>query len=187
DRKAFADETKAQGEALSKMIYEYDSYTRAEVEDKIRSKGYSEDRVKELTNSIWSQGLSADQRAESSYSVGTANGIIDALSQAEFARARQLGITTQWGTNKIDELLRNIGTSTASIPASVSSPNIASNSINPPQIQSPQMPKDMGSSSPTVNYQFNLAGKQFNLNGPASEQSNINALLSELEQLSRAR
>lgn len=187
DRKAFAAETKARGEALSKMIYEYDSYTRADVEDKIRSLGYSEDKVKELTNSIWSQGLSADQRASSSYSVGTANGIIDTLSEAEFARARKLGKTTQWGTNKIDELLRNIGKSTASTSTSVSSPNIASNSISPPQIQSPQIPKDMGSSSPTVNYQFTLGGKQFSLNGPASEQSNINALLSELEQLSRAR
>lgn len=187
DKKAFAAETKARGEALSKMIYEYDSYTRADVEDKIRSLGYSEDKVKQLTNSIWSQGLSADSRAASNNSVKGVNGVIDAMSQAEFTKARKEGKTTQWGTNKINELLKNIGTSTASTSTSVSSPNIASNSISPPQIQSPQIPKDMGSSSPTVNYQFNLAGKQFNLNGPASEQSNINALLSELEQLSRAR
>jgi hypothetical protein len=69
DRKAFAAETKARGEALSKMVYEYDSYTRADVEDKIRSLGYSEDKVKELANSIWSQGLSADSRAASNNSV----------------------------------------------------------------------------------------------------------------------
>lgn len=187
DRKAFAAETKARGEALSKMIYEYDSYTRAEVEDKIRSLGYSEDKVKELANSIWSQGLSADSRAASNNSVKGVNGVIDAMSQAEFTKARKEGKTTQWGTNKINELLKNIGTSTASTSTSVSSPNIASNSISPPQIQSPQIPKDMGSSSPTVNYQFTLGGKQFSLNGPASEQSNINALLGELEQLSRAR
>lgn len=187
DRKAFAAETKARGEALSKAVYEYDSYTRAQLEDKIRSMGYSEDKVKELANSIWSQGMSADSRAASNNSVQGVNGVVDAMSKAEFDKARKEGKTTQWGTNKINELLNNIGTSTASTSTSVSSPNIASNSISPPQIQSPQMPTDLGSSSPTVNYQFNLAGKQFNLNGPASEQSNINALLSELEQLSRAR
>lgn len=131
--------------------------------------------------------MSADSRAASNNSVQGVNGVIDAMSQAEFTKARKEGKTTQWGTNKINELLKNIGTSTASTSTSVSSPNIASNSISPPQIQSPQIPKDMGSSSPTVNYQFTLGGKQFNLNGPASEQSNINALLSELEQLSRAR
>ncbi|MCE1272205.1 MAG: tape measure protein, partial [Acinetobacter sp.] len=122
DRKAFAAETKARGEALSKMIYEYDSYTRAEVEDKIRSLGYSEDKVKELANSIWSQGLSADSRAASNNSVQGVNGVIDAMSEAEFTKARKEGKTTQWGTNKINELLKNIGTSTASTSTSVSSP-----------------------------------------------------------------
>ena len=144
DRKAFEAETKARGEALSKMIYEYDSYTRAEVEDKIRSMGYSEDKVKELTNSIWSQGLSADRRAASNNSVKGVNGVIDAMSEAEFTKARKEGKTTQWGTNEINELLKNLETSTASTSTSVSSPNITSNSISPPQIQSPQIPKDMG-------------------------------------------
>ncbi len=70
--------------------------------------GYSEDQAKKLAGSIWSQGLNADRDAKfAAYGKG-GNIAMNKLIEQEFNNAAAKGLTTQHGTNKINELLRNL-------------------------------------------------------------------------------
>lgn len=101
-------EMKRQGEGLSAAISGYESYSKNDVIAQIKSMGYSDSEAKKLAGSIWSQGLSADRDAKfAAYGKG-GNLAINKLIEQEFNNAAAKGLTTQHGTNKINELLRSI-------------------------------------------------------------------------------
>src|SRR5690606_20965342 len=137
----FNKEMKRQGDALSKGIYGYNSYTRDEVLSELKSKGYSDKDAKKLAGNIWSQAMEADRDAKAQGLGKDGNPAMKALINAEFDRAAANGLTTQHGTNKINELLRSINVAST-----------GSNSLNDyaPSIPSVPSVRDIDSSPKTT-------------------------------------
>src|SRR5690606_6698979 len=105
----------------------YDSYTKDDVLSQLKSKGYSDKEAQKLAGTIWSKALEADRDAKSQGLGKDGNPAMKALINAEFDRAAANGLTTQHGTNKINELLRSINVaSTGSSNLSDYAPSIPS-------------------------------------------------------------
>lgn len=168
----FNKEMKRQGEALSKGIYEYDSYTKSDVISQLKSKGYDDKEAEKLASTIWSKAMAADRDAKAEGLGKESSVAMKALINAEFDRAAAKGITTQHGTNKINELLRSIN---------VASTGSSSLSDYAPSI--PSSPSVSNSSQPSkeVTYNFDFNGKQMKFTGPAGQESLMNELVNQLK------
>lgn len=168
----FNKEMKRQGEALSKGIYEYDSYTKSDVISQLKSKGYDDKEAEKLASTIWSKAMAADRDAKAEGLGKESSVAMKALINAEFDRAAANGITTQHGTNKINELLRSIN---------VASTGSGSLGDYAPSI--PSSPSVSNSSQPSkeVTYNFDFNGKQMKFTGPAGQESLMNELVNQLK------
>lgn len=168
----FNKEMKRQGETLSKGIYEYDSYTKSDVISQLKSKGYDDKEAEKLASTIWSKAMAADRDAKAEGLGKESSVAMKALINAEFDRAAANGITTQHGTNKINELLRSINVaSTGSSSLSGYAPSI------------PSSPSVSNSSQPSkeVTYNFDFNGKQMKFTGPAGQEFLMNELVNQLK------
>lgn len=179
--KQFDAEMKRQGEALSKGIYNYNSYSKADVLSQLKSKGYSDKEAQKLAGDIWAQGMAADRDAK--YSSLGRSGPLTALINAEYDNAAKKGLTTQHGTNKINELLRQmsgnslVSTGPSSKPVDVN--NLAPN-VNIP------VPSTADSSpSKIVQNNISINGKTISIPVAEENQGNFNDFLSELEMLKK--
>lgn len=170
-------EMKRQGGGLSAAISGYESYSKNDVIAQIKSMGYSDSEAKKLAGSIWSQGLSADRDAKfSAYGKG-GNLAMNKLIEQEFNNAAAKGLTTQHGTNKINELLRNLDVrSTGSVPK-----------VNDyaPSISYPSFSDSSSSSQKTATYELIANGQSVMLQGSANDQSTLEQILGQLGQLKR--
>ncbi|WP_286422354.1 tape measure protein [Acinetobacter indicus] len=170
-------EMKRQGEGLSAAISGYESYSKNDVIAQIKSMGYSDSEAKKLAGSIWSQGLSADRDAKfAAYGKG-GNLAVNKLIEQEFNNAAAKGLTTQHGTNKINELLRNLDVrSTGSVPK-----------VNDyaPSISYPSFSDSSSSSPKTATYELIANGQSVMLQGSANDQSTLEQILGQLGQLKR--
>src|SRR5690606_9980460 len=168
----FNKEMKRQGDALSKGIYGYDSYTKDDVLSQLKSKGYSDKEAQKLAGTIWSKALEADRDAKSQGLGKDGNPAMKALINAEFDRAAANGLTTQHGTNKINELLRSINMSST-----------GSSGLNDYAPSIPSVPSVRDTSQPTkeVTYNFDFNGKQMQFSGPAGQESLMNELVNQLK------
>src|SRR5690606_14751087 len=145
------------------------SYTRDEVLSELKSKGYSDKEAQKLAGDIWSKALAADRDAKAQGLGKDGNPAMKALINAEFDRAATNGLTTQHGTNKINELLRNI--------------NLASTGVNDYAPSIPSVPSVRDTSQPAkeVTYNFDFNGKQMQFSGPAGQESLMNELVNQLK------
>jgi len=160
----FDAEMKRQGESLSKGIYNYNSYSKADVLAQLKSKGYSDKEAEKLAGSIWSKGLEADRDAKASNMAKGGNAGLNYLIQQEFDNAAAKGQTTQNGTNKINDLLRQLaGSSTSAV-------------IKTPSVSVPDAGK-------TVQNNITINGKTISVPVAEANQSSFNDFLSELETL----
>ena len=168
----FNKEMKRQGEALSKGIYDYDSYTKSDVISQLKSKGYDDKEAEKLAGTIWSKAMAADRDAKAEGLGKESSVAMKALINAEFDRAAANGITTQHGTNKINELLRSINVAST-----------GSNSFNDyaPSIPSAPSVRDTGQPAKEVTYNFDFNGKQMQFTGPAGQESLMNELVNQLK------
>ncbi len=173
----FNKEMKRQGEALSKGIYEYDSYTKSDVISQLKSKGYDDKEAEKLASTIWSKAMAADRDAKAEGLGKESSVAMKALINAEFDRAAANGITTQHGTNKINELLRSINvasTGSGSLgdyaPSIPSVPNTA-NSIN---------------SGPTTIIRFESNGQQVEAQVDANQVDPLVAMLEKLKVIKKS-
>lgn len=172
-------EMKRQSKGLSAAISGYQSMSKNDVISRIKSMGYSEDQAKKLAGSIWSQGLNADRDAQfAGYGKG-GNLAISKLIEQEFNNARAKGLTTQHGTNKINELLRNLDVrSTGSTPK-----------VNDyvPNISEPKI-RDLQNDAPTKNVRFEFVsgGKRFEMQGSQQDGETMESILREFEMLKKA-
>ena len=163
----FNKEMKRQGEALSKGIYDYSSYSKSDVLSELKSKGYDDKDAQKLAGEIWSKAMAADRSAKEQGLGKESSVAMKALINAEFDRAAANGITTQHGTNKINDLLRNI--------------NVASTgSYAPPTPSSPSTSNLQGGGK-TVNYQIQFDGKTLDFSGTAEQESLMNQLVNQLK------
>ncbi|TCB67390.1 phage tail tape measure protein [Acinetobacter sp. ANC 4216] len=162
--KQFDAEMKRQGEALSKGIYNYSSYSKADVLSQLKSKGYSDKEAEKLAGSIWSKAMEADRAAKERGLGGDGSLAMKALINAEFDRAAAKGLTTQNGTNKINELLSQITLSSLA-------PSISTPTTNIPSTDA----------SKNVNYNINFGGQTLSLSGSVEQESVMNQLINQLK------
>lgn len=172
----FNKEMKRQGEALSKGIYEYDSYTKSDVISQLKSKGYDDKEAEKLASTIWSKAMAADRDAKAEGLGKESSVAMKALINAEFDRAAAKGITTQHGTNKINELLRSIN---------VASTGSGSLGDYAPSIPSAPLVRDTQGDSKTVRYEFKSGGKTVPLYGSPEAGDAMEAILQEFEMLKK--
>lgn len=163
----FNAEMNRQGKALGSSIYGYSSYSRGDVVSQIRSLGYDEDEAKNLASSIWSKGLEADRDAKSEGMGKGGNPALNLLIEQEFNSAAAKGLTTQHGTNKINDLLRQLAG--GSMVARTSAPTVST----------PSAPR-------TVQNNISINGKTISIPVTEDRQGDFDDFLSELEKLKKA-
>ncbi|WP_180052058.1 tape measure protein [Acinetobacter sp. YH12099] len=172
-------EMKRQSKGLSAAISGYQSMSKNDVISQIKSMGYSEDQAKKLAGSIWSQAMATDRDAKfAAYGKG-GNLAMNKLIEQEFNNAAAKGLTTQHGTNKINELLRNLDVrSTGSTPK-----------VNDyvPNISEPKI-RDLQNDAPTKNVRFEFVsgGKRFEMQGSQEDGDTMESILREFEMLKKA-
>ena len=178
----FKAEMKRQGEALKKGIYEYNSYSKTDVISQLKSKGYDDKEAERLAGSIWSKGLEADRSARND-TVASGNPAMDALIKQEFDSASSKGLTTQWGTNKINELLRQVSGNTLTSSGPSSKP-VDVNSLAP-QMNKPIVSNTTTPASKSVAYNINIGGQAVTLYGDESDQDPLDKMMRQLETLKK--
>lgn len=171
-------EMKRQGEGLSAAISGYESYSKNDVIAQIKSMGYSDSEAKKLAGSIWSQGLSADRDAKfAAYGKG-GNLAVNKLIEQEFNNAAAKGLTTQYGTNKINELLRNLD-----VRSTGSTPKVNDYVPNIPQ---PNFRDVETSPTKNVRFEFVSGDKRFEMQGSQEDGDTMESILREFEMLKKA-
>lgn len=172
-------EMKRQGEGLSAAISGYESYSKNDVIAQIKSMGYSDSEAEKLAGSIWSQAMATDRDAKfAAYGKG-GNIAMNKLIEQEFNNAAAKGLTTQHGTNKINELLRNLDVrSTGSVPKV----NDYAPSISEPKVRDLQN----DTSTKNVRFEFVSGGKRFEMQGSQQDGETMESILREFEMLKKA-
>lgn len=180
--KEFRDEMKAQGEALSSM-YDYQSYSKADVLSQLKSKGYSDKEAQKLAGDIWAQGMAADRDAK--YSSLGRSGPLTALINAEFDKAASKGLTTQNGTNKINELLRQMS-SNSLVSTGPSTKSVDVNSLAPNVNLSAPSAVNNINSGPTAIIRFESNGQQVEAQVDANQVDPLVAMLEKLKVIKKS-
>ena len=98
---------KQQSKSLGSLD-DYDSYNKNDVISMLKSQGYDDKDAKKLAGNIWSQAMEADRDAKMASYGNSGVGGMDTLMRQMYDDAAKKGITTQHGTNKINELMRSI-------------------------------------------------------------------------------
>lgn len=166
---------KQQSKALSSLD-DYDSYNKDDVLSQLKSKGYSDKDAKKLAGDIWSKAMEADRDAKMASYGNSGIGGMDTMIRQAFDNAAAKGITTQHGTNKINELMRSI--------------NVASTGSNlndyAPSIPSVPSTKDYGKGGDSVNYNIQFGGQTLSLTGDASQKDVMTNLVNQLKGIAKS-
>lgn len=166
---------KQQSKALSSLD-DYDSYNKDDVLSQLKSKGYSDKDAKKLAGDIWSKAMEADRDAKMASYGNSGIGGMDTMIRQAFDNAAAKGITTQHGTNKINELMRSI--------------NVASTGSNlndyAPSIPSAPSTKDYGKGGDSVNYNIQFGGQTLSLTGDASQKDVMTSLVNQLKGIAKS-
>lgn len=178
--------TKAKGEFDKAMkqqskslgsLDNYDSYNKNDVISMLKSQGYDDAQAKKLAGNIWSQAMEADRDAKMASYGNSSFGGLDTVINQMFDQAAAKGITTQHGTNKINELLRSINVAST-----------GSNSLNDyaPSIPSVPSTKDYGKGGDSVNYNIQFGGQTLSLTGDASQKDVMTSLVNQLKGIAKS-
>lgn len=181
--KNFDAEMKRQGESLSKGIYNYSSYSKEDVLSQLKSKGYNDDEANKLAGTIWSKAMAADRDAKAEGLGKGGNPAMKALINQEFDAAAAKGLTTQWGTNKINDLLRQM-TASNLVSTGPSTKPVDVNSLAP-NVNAPVPNTTASPTTRTVQNNISINGKTISIPVAEENQSNFNDFLSELEMLKK--
>ena len=181
----FDAEMKRQGQSLSKGIYNYNSYSKADVVSQLKSKGYDDKEAEKLAGTIWSKAMEADRDAKAEGMGKGGNPALNRLIEQEFNNAASKGLTTQHGTNKINDLLRQMSSNNLVSTGSTSkAPAVDVNSLAP-QVSTPVPSATATPTSRTVQNNISINGKTISIPVAEENQGNFNDFLSELEMLKR--
>ncbi|CAD9197235.1 tape measure protein [Acinetobacter bohemicus] len=181
----FDAEMKRQGQSLSKGIYNYNSYSKADVVSQLKSKGYDDKEAEKLAGTIWSKAMEADRDAKAEGMGKGGNPALNRLIEQEFNNAASKGLTTQHGTNKINDLLRQMSSNNLVSTGSTSkAPAVDVNSLAP-QVSTPVPSATATPTSRTVQNNISINGKTISIPVAEENQGNFNDFLSELEMLKK--
>lgn len=167
---------KQQSKALGSLD-NYDSYNKNDVISMLKSQGYDDAQAKKLAGNIWSQAMEADRDAKMASYGNSGVGGLDTLMRQMYDDAAAKGITTQHGTNKINELLRSINVAST-----------GSSSLNDyaPSIPSVPSTKDYGKGGDSVNYNIQFGGQTLSLTGDASQKDVMTNLVNQLKGIAKS-
>lgn len=155
----------------------YDSYNKNDVISMLKSQGYDDKDAKKLAGNIWSQAMEADRDAKMASYGNSSFGGLDTVINQMFDQAAAKGITTQHGTNKINELMRSINV------ASTGSSNLNDYA---PSIPSVPSTKDYGKGGDSVNYNIQFGGQTLSLTGDASQKDVMTSLVNQLKGIAKS-
>ncbi|WP_312051130.1 tape measure protein [Acinetobacter schindleri] len=166
---------KQQSKALGSLD-DYDSYSKSDVVSMLKSKGYDDKQAQKLAGDIWSKAMAADRDAKME-SYGRGGGAMSTLVRGMFDQAAAKGVTTQNGTNKINELLRSINVAST-----------GSSSLNDyaPSIPSVPSTKDYGKGGDSVSYNIQFGGQTLSLTGDASQKDVMTNLVNQLKGIAKS-
>lgn len=155
----------------------YDSYNKNDVISMLKSQGYDDAQAKKLAGNIWSQAMEADRDAKMASYGNSSFGGLDTVINQMFDQAAAKGITTQHGTNKINELLRSINVAST-----------GSTSLNDyaPSIPSVPSTKEYGKGGDSVNYNIQFGGQTLSLTGDASQKDVMTSLVNQLKGIAKS-
>lgn len=181
--KQFDAEMKRQGESLSKGIYNYNSYSKADVISQLKSKGYSDKEAQKLAGSIWTKAMEADRDAKAEGLGNGGNLAMKALINQEFDNAAAKGLTTQWGTNKINDLLRQLSSnSLVSVGSLPKAPSVDINSLAPNVNANLPTPSDTSSGiQNTTRIELALGNQTATVYGNQSSVSTLESIINQLK------
>lgn len=167
---------KQQSKSLGSLD-DYDSYNKNDVISMLKSQGYDDAQAKKLAGNIWSQAMEADRDAKMASYGNSGVGGMDTLMRQMYDDAAAKGITTQHGTNKINELLRSINVAST-----------GSSSLNDyaPSIPSAPSTKDYGKGGDSVNYNIQFGGQTLSLTGDASQKDVMTSLVNQLKGIAKS-
>ena len=155
----------------------YDSYNKNDVISMLKSQGYDDAQAKKLAGNIWSQAMEADRDAKMASYGNSSFGGLDTVINQMFDQAAAKGITTQHGTNKINELLRSINV------VSTGSSNLSDYA---PSIPSVPSTKEYGKGGDSVNYNIQFGGQTLSLTGDASQKDVMTSLVNQLKGIAKS-
>lgn len=155
----------------------YDSYNKNDVISMLKSQGYDDAQAKKLAGNIWSQAMEADRDAKMASYGNSGVGGLDTLMRQMYDDAAAKGITTQHGTNKINELLRSIN---------VASTGTSNLNDYAPSIPSAPSTKDYGKGGDSVNYNIQFGGQTLSLTGDASQKDVMTSLVNQLKGIAKS-
>ncbi|MGQ8975721.1 tape measure protein [Acinetobacter schindleri] len=166
---------KQQSKALGSLD-DYNSYSKSDVVSMLKSKGYDDKQAQKLAGDIWSKAMAADREAKME-SYGRGGGAMSTLVRGMFDQAAAKGVTTQNGTNKINELLRSINVAST-----------GSSSLNDyaPSIPSVPSTKDYSKGGDSVNYNIQFGGQTLSLTGDASQKDVMTNLVNQLKGIAKS-
>ncbi|WP_180167856.1 tape measure protein [Acinetobacter sp. YH12035] len=167
---------KQQSKALGSLD-DYDSYSKSDVVSMLKSKGYDDKQAQKLAGDIWSKAMAADRDAKMASYGNSGVGGLDTLMRQMYDDAAAKGITTQHGTNKINELMRSIN---------VASTGSSSLSDYAPSIPSVPSTKDYGKGGDSVNYNIQFGGQTLSLTGDASQKDVMTNLVNQLKGIAKS-
>ena len=166
---------KQQSKSLGSLD-DYDSYNKNDVISMLKSQGYDDAQAQKLAGNIWSKAMEADRDAKMASYGNSGVGGMDTLMRQMYDDAAKKGITTQHGTNKINELMRSI--------------NVASTGSNlndyAPSIPSVPSTKDYGKGGDSVNYNIQFGGQTLSLTGDASQKDVMTSLVNQLKGIAKS-
>ena len=129
--------------------------------------------------------MEADRDAKAEGMGKGGNPALNRLIEQEFNNAASKGLTTQHGTNKINDLLRQMsGNNLVSTGSTSKAPAVDVNSLAP-QVSAPIPIVPSTDVSKTVNYEFNSGGKAVTLYGSPNDGDAMEEMLRELEMLKK--
>lgn len=138
----------------------------------LKSQGYDDAQAKKLAGNIWSKAMEADRDAKMASYGNSGVGGLDTLMRQMYDDAAAKGITTQHGTNKINELMRSINV------ASTGSSNLNDYA---PSIPSVPSTRDYDKGGDNVNYTIVVGNQKLGLTGKAEDKPIMDQLINLLK------
>lgn len=182
----FDAEMKRQGQSLSKGIYNYNSYSKADVVSQLKSKGYDDKEAEKLAGSIWSKAMEADRDAKAEGMGKGGNPALNRLIEQEFNNAASKGLTTQHGTNKINDLLRQMSSNNLVSTGSTSkAPAVDVNSLAP-QVSTPVPSTPENVTTKNSRIELVSGNKTATLTGSQQDVDTMEEIMREFEMLKRS-
>ena len=183
----FRAEMKRQGESLSNGIYNYSSYSKADVLSQLKSKGYSDKEAEKLAGTIWSKAMEADRDAKAEGMGKGGNPALNRLIEQEFNNAASKGLTTQHGTNKINDLLRQMsGNNLVSTGSTSKAPAVDVNSLAPNVNINTPAPNTSSDPQNTTRIELVLGNKTASVSGNQASVSALESIIKELEVMKKS-